>query len=237
MELVRELRAEHSNKDRLLDLITNENLSYADFFGNTPLIIAFQYYGTQPNCDSDVFNKILDMHCRPSCANNYGYTALMRAFEFYGMNPNCDSSVLHRLLIMNCVPEKVSKGRETALIHAFQYYGQNQHCDPNVLLKLLDMNCKPESISFWKETALDVAFEYYSRNPNCDPSIFLKLILKTCPNITKSKLLDLIRSNIEDSSIRDKITQCYNYKMRSIITNNRIFRRRVLGKLDSICIF
>jgi hypothetical protein len=138
MDLIEELRSENPNKERLLELITDENVSHIDNDGWTPLMFAFSYYGSKPNCKSNILSKILDMNCAPEHVNNSGETALMYAFVFYGANPNCNSHILSKLLDMNCNLEQVTKyGNRTALKFAFICYCKNPNYDPNIFLKLI----------------------------------------------------------------------------------------------------
>ena len=105
MDLIKELRLKNPNKERLLELITDENVSYIDNDGWTPLMHAFQFYGWNPNCGHSILEKMLDMNCRlEHVASHSNYTALMLAFQFYGHHPNCDHSILYKLLDMNCEP-------------------------------------------------------------------------------------------------------------------------------------
>jgi DNA-directed RNA polymerase subunit RPC12/RpoP len=110
---------------------------YIDELGYTALMYAFEYYGSNPNCDSKVFLKLLDMNCVPEYIDEVGYTALINAFIYYGSNHNCDSNVLLKLLDMDCKPEQVNNCDYTALIYAFGYYGENPNCDSRVLYKII----------------------------------------------------------------------------------------------------
>jgi hypothetical protein len=250
MDLIEELRLKNPNRERLLDLIADENLNYvATRYGKTPLMYAFTNYGIKLNCDSSVFHKILDMGCKPDYINQDHYTALMHAFKYYGKNPNCDSSVLHKLLDLNCMPEIVHMYEffnngitiidecaygNTALMYALKYYGKNPNCDHSVLLKLLNMNCNPSNINYTGEKALMYAFEYYSTNPNYDPQVFIKLISLSHSPITKSKLIALLNSNTKDHKLKSKILGAYNYNyIRSTLIKDRILRRYKLNKNDS----
>jgi hypothetical protein len=105
--------------------------------GSTALGYAFAYYGSNPNCNHTIFDKILDMDCVPEQVNQHDATALMYAFEFYGPNPKCNSHILSKLLDMNCKPEQVNRWGYTALIYAFKNYGSNPNYDPNIFLKLI----------------------------------------------------------------------------------------------------
>ena len=98
MDLIKELTLKNPNKERLLELITDENLSYVDSFGYIPLMSAFRFYGSNPNCDSSIFSKLLDMNCNPEQVNNNGYTALMYALQYYGTNTNCNHSIFNKML-------------------------------------------------------------------------------------------------------------------------------------------
>jgi hypothetical protein len=140
MDLIEELQSVNPNKERLLELITNENVSYIDYDGSTPLMHAFISYGKNPNCDSNILSKMLDMNCVPEqITERDNYTGLMFAFAFYGKNPNCDSRVLLKLLDMNCNLEQVDNDSHTALVYALKYYGSNPNYDLNVFLKLIDL--------------------------------------------------------------------------------------------------
>ena len=61
-------------------------------------MLAFQFYGQNPNCDSSVLYKLLDMNCKPEQVNRVGDTALIYAFKYYGANPNCDPTVFLKLI-------------------------------------------------------------------------------------------------------------------------------------------
>ena len=144
MDLIKELKSMFPDGERLLELITDENVSYIDNDGYTPLMYAFKYYGDAPDCDSSIFSKMLDMNCRPEQVAKYGTTALMNAFMYYGTTPDCNSSILSKMLDMNCLSSQADCDGHTALMCAFQYYGENPNCNHNILLKLLNMNCNPE---------------------------------------------------------------------------------------------
>ena len=102
MDLIKELKSDNPNNDRILELLTDENLSHIDEKGRTSLMCAFMYYGKNPNCDSNILLKMLDMNCRLELAIECdNYTILMCAFMFYGSNPNCNSEVFLKLLDMN----------------------------------------------------------------------------------------------------------------------------------------
>ena len=139
MDLICELTLKNPNKERLLELITDENVSYIDYYGNTPLMNAFHYYGLKPNCDSNILLKMLDMNCNPEQVNSLGFTALMYAFISYGRKSNCNHAILLKLLGMNCKPKKVNIYDDTSLMYAFQCYGMNPNCDSHVFLKLITL--------------------------------------------------------------------------------------------------
>jgi hypothetical protein len=65
MNLINELKLENPSEERLLKLVTDENVSYIDSDGNTALMRTFRYYGSNPNCNHTIFDKILDMNCVP----------------------------------------------------------------------------------------------------------------------------------------------------------------------------
>ena len=237
MDLIEELQLKNPNKQRLLELITDENVSYVNSLGYTSLMYAFRYYGSNPNCDSSVLYKLLDMDCRPEQITRGGLTALIYAFEYYGSNPNCNHNILLKLLDMNCRPEQVDIYGNTALIYAFYFYGSNPYCNHNILLKLLNMNCNPEQVNSGGSTALIYAFKYYGENPNCDPRIFLKLILLLHPSITRPKLIELLDKNTNDHNLKNNIMKAYLYNCRRTIINSRISKRVLKGKYDSLSIF
>ena len=135
MNLIEELRSGNPNKERLLKLITDENVSYIDCDGHTLLMHAFMFYGSNPNCDSNILLKLLDMNCMLKRTDYLSNTALMYAFMFY--DENFDSEMFLKLLNMDCKPEQVDQNDETALMYAFKYYGQNPICDPNIFVKLI----------------------------------------------------------------------------------------------------
>jgi hypothetical protein len=137
MDLIEELESRYTNREHLLELITNENVSYIDSNGWTFLMHAFMYYSSHPDCESKILSKILDMNCIPEQADNYGETALIYAFKYYGKNPNYDHTILSKLLDMNCVPERANFYGYTALTYAFLYYGTNPNYDPHIFLKLI----------------------------------------------------------------------------------------------------
>ena len=45
MDLIEELRSENPSEERLLELITDENVSHVDNYGYTPLMFALEHYG------------------------------------------------------------------------------------------------------------------------------------------------------------------------------------------------
>jgi hypothetical protein len=233
MDLIRELRLNNPNDDRILELLTDENVSYVDEKGYTALMCAFIFYGKNPNYNSNILLKMLDMNCRPEQINNYGYTTLMYVFKYYGKNPNCDSNVILKMLDMNCKQEHVDTVGYTALMYAFLYYGSNPNCNHRVLLKLLDMNCAPKQINRLCKTALIYLFQYYGVNPNYDPRVFLKLIILSHPSITRSRLIELLNINTKDQELKSKILIEYNYDKRRVLIKNRILKRYKLGKNDS----
>jgi hypothetical protein len=189
----------------------------------------------------------------------------MYAFQFYGINLNCDSKVLLKLLDMNCTPEQIYQveylcgdgysdwydefygngygygdrygDHYSALMYAFKHYGTNPNCDSRVLLKLLDMNCIPEQVGTDNSTALKHAFKFYGKNPNYDPCVFIKLINLLYPSITRFQLIDLLNANTDDSILKAKILREYNYSVRNKLINNRIFKRRIMGKGNCIHLF
>jgi ankyrin repeat protein len=190
MDLIKELILENPNKERLLELITDENISYIDRNGYTPLMCAF-IYGKNFNCDSTIFDKMFDMNCRLEQVNDEGYTALILAFKYYGSNPKCNPNIFKKMLDRNCVPEQVIRSSSiigyyayqnghTPLMHAFMHYGRKPNCESSILSKILDMNCKPEQAAACGTTALMYAFLYYGSNPNCDHNILLKLLDMDC---------------------------------------------------------
>ena len=181
MDLIKELQSENPREERLLELITDGNVSYIDNHGCTPLMYAFSDYGKNPDCDHHILSKMLDMNCIPEQVAKYSnYTALMYAFMHYGRNPNCDHNILLKLLNMNCNPNQVNKYGYTALMLMFAYYGKNSNCNSRVLLKLLDMDCRPEQANIHSETALMFAFRNYGSNPNCNHHVLLKLLDMNC---------------------------------------------------------
>jgi hypothetical protein len=145
----------------------------------TALMCAFQYYGQNHNCDSNVLHKLLDMNCIPEQIDMAGITALMYAFEFYGNNPNCDSSVFLKLLNMNCIPKQIDIFDNTALMRAFQYYGSNPNYDPKIFLKLIDL-LHPSITRFKLIDLLDT---------NTDDSILKTKILGEYNYSTRNKLI------------------------------------------------
>ena len=198
---------------------------------------AFHYYGKNPNCDSSIFSKMLNMNCKPYQVDDYGYTALMHAFRYYGVNPNCNHSILLKMLDMNCVPEQVNNFSYTALMYAFEYYGSNPNCNGHILQKLLDMNCVPEQANIFGDTALIYALERYGSKPNCNPHIFLKLILLLYPSITRPKLIELLDTETDDLNLKKNIMKAYIYNHRRAIINSRVSKRVSRGKYDSLSIF
>ena len=137
MELYKELKAREPNNEKILSLINKKNVNYSNIDNRTPLMYAFIYYGKNPNCDPDVFLKLLDMNCMPEQINKYGETALIHAFRFYGKNPNCDPKVFLKLLDMNCVPEYINEVNYTALMYVLKYYSENPNCDSRVIYKII----------------------------------------------------------------------------------------------------
>ena len=74
---------------------------YTDCFGLTELMYAFLYYGPNPNCDHNIFLRMLDMDCKPHAITKFfDMTALMYAFKYYGTNPNCDPRVFLKLILL-----------------------------------------------------------------------------------------------------------------------------------------
>ena len=138
MDLINELQSENPSKERLLELITDENVSYIDNDGYTALTVAFKYYGSNHNCDSNILSKILDMDFKKKQVNSYGnYTSLICAFAYYGLNANCDSSIFNKMLDMNYYPEKYAIYSNYRVLNtAFQCYGSNPNYDSRKFLKL-----------------------------------------------------------------------------------------------------
>ena len=74
------MKAKEPNNEKILSLINEENVNYSDINNHTTLMYAFKYYGRNPNCDSKVFLKLLDMNCVPEQVDDEdGYTDLMYA--------------------------------------------------------------------------------------------------------------------------------------------------------------
>jgi hypothetical protein len=92
MKLIQELQSANPNNERILELLADENVSYTDKNSRTTLMVAFQYYAENPNCNNRILLKML-------------------AFEFYGKNPNCDPIIFSKMLDMNCYPEQVNNNR------------------------------------------------------------------------------------------------------------------------------
>ena len=237
MDLIKELKLRFPDKKRLQKLITDENVSHVDNYNRTPLMYAFECYGTNPNCDSDIFNKILNKVCIPEQSDDYGYTALMHVFIYNGKNPNCDSSILLKLLNMKCAPDQIDNHGYTALMCAFLYYGRNPNCNSHILSKMLDMNCLPNHINRYGHSTLMFAFRYYGSNPKYDPNIFLKLIILLYPSITRPKLIEILDKNTTDRELKNNILGMYDYNRRRTIINNRVSKRVSTGKYDSLSIF
>ena len=201
-------------------------------------MFALKYYGSNPNCDSNILSKLLDMDCKPKQVDSSGYTALMNALEYYGQNPNCNHNILLKLLNMNCVPEQVNiYPGETALMYSLKYYGSNLNCDSSVLHKLFNMNCAQKQVYMNSYTFFTYAFQYYGTNPNYDPHIFVKLILLLHPIITRSGLIELLDRNTRNLNLKNNIMKAYLYNRRRAIINSRISKRVIKGKCDSLSIF
>ena len=238
MDLIKELRSKYPIKERLLELITNENVSYIDENDYTPLMYAFMSYSKNSNCDSNILSKMLDMNCVPEqITERDNYTGLMFAFAFYGKNPNCDSRVLIKLLDMNCNLEQIDNYGHSTLMYAFALYGKNPNCDSRVLLKLLDMNCNLEQVDNDSHTALVYALKYYGSNPNYDLNVFLKLIDLLYTSIVRPKLIELLDTNTNYQNLKNNIMKAYLYNHRRAIINSRISKRVLKGKYDSLSIF
>jgi ankyrin repeat protein len=82
----------------MLDM--NCNPSHTDLLGNTALMHAFEYYGSNPNCNGHILQKLLDMNCVPEQANIFGDTALIYALERYGSKPNCNPHIFLKLILL-----------------------------------------------------------------------------------------------------------------------------------------
>jgi hypothetical protein len=236
MDLIIELQKTNPNKELLLNLLTDENVSYADDENFTPLMCAFEEYGVNPNVDSEIFYKFLDMNCNPNKITRYGHSALLFALGTYGTNPNCDPNILHKLLDMDCIPEQIDENGETALIMAFRYYSTNPNCDNSIFHRLLDMDCVPGQVNIFGDNALNQAFRRYSKNKNYDPSVFLKLIRLYFPSLTRIDLIQVLDTRTKDHNLRKKILGVYNYEVRSTYINNRITKRILMNKQDSMYI-
>jgi hypothetical protein len=180
MDLIEELMKPIPNNERILDLITDENLKYVDSNGECPLMIAFISYGSKPECVSSVFFKMLEHKCYPDHVGGFNLTSLMCAFRYYGSYPHCDPEVLLKLLSMNCRPEYIDRNNFTALMYALKYYGSYPHCNSEVLLKLLSLTCLPEQVNGDDYTALMCAFRYYGAEQHSDPEVLLKLLSMNC---------------------------------------------------------
>ena len=237
MDLINELQSDNPSEERLLGLITDENVSYINNNGYTPLMSAFSYYGLKPNCDSNILSKMLDMNCNPQQVNDNGITALMFALIYYGKNPNCDSKILSKMLDMNCNPQQVNDNGITALMFALIYYGKNPNCDSKILSKMLDMNCVLEQVNSHGHKLLIYALQYYGTNPNYDSHIFIKLISLLHSLITRSKLIELLDTNTDDHNLKNNIMSAYLYNSRRTIINSRVSKRVLKGKRDSQSIF
>ena len=232
MDPIRNLCINMARDEARMDLCGIE-----DEIGSTFFMRALEYYARNKNCNSSILIKLLDTNCHLEKVTIYNYTALMYAFICHGTNPNFDSAIFLKLLDMNCVPEKITEYYgETALMFAFKYYGQNPKCNSHVFSKMLDMNCKPKQIRNDGSTALSYAFQNYGKNPNYDIKIFLKLINLLHPSITSLELIVLLNANTDDQRLKAKIYGEYNHNKRRALVNNRVFKRRVMGKLDSIYI-
>jgi hypothetical protein len=181
---------------------------------------------------------MLDMNYNLEYIGQDCQSTLMYALNTYSKNPNCNSDILLKMLDMNCVPEQVSSyGKRTAIMFAFEYYGTNPNCNHSIFEKILDMNCKPEQINKYGNTALIHAFKSYGKNPNCDSKVFLKLINRLYPSITRFQLIDLLDTNTDDSILKATILGEYNYNIRNKLISARIFKRRIMGKLDCTHLF
>jgi hypothetical protein len=201
-------------------------------------MLAFEYYGYNPNCSSKVLLKLLEMDCRPLSINHEaGSTALMLAFEYYGFNYNYDPKVFTKLLSLNCGASISDRYKTTASMLAFRYFGSLPNHDPKILLKLLDhdinINCEDNN----NESVFNYAFKYYVKNPNFDPKVFLKLIFYRKLGVNRNFLIRQIDNNTKDQIIKNKILGEYNYKVRGTIISKRIKNRRAMGKHDSLNIF
>jgi hypothetical protein len=102
-------------------------------------MFAFQYYGSNFNCNSHILSKMLDINCAPEHDTWRVIIALKLALKYYGTNPNCDSHILLKMLDMDCIPRQIGHNGRTALVYTFQYYGNNPNYDPNVFLKLISL--------------------------------------------------------------------------------------------------
>jgi hypothetical protein len=112
---------------------------------------AFIHYGPNPNCDSDVFFKILNMNCLPEHIARLGHTSLMIALETYGVNPNCNHGIFLKLLeSRSCLPASFCEYDKENLIQSIKSYESNPKCDSRVFLKLIlllePLITKPELI-------------------------------------------------------------------------------------------
>jgi hypothetical protein len=173
-------------------LDTCDNIGYVDSHGRTALFFAMEFYTTNPNCDSSVLLKMLNMDCKPEALLKWNCTLLYVAFTNYSTKSYCDSNVLLKLLELNCKPGQIIAGKYTALTRAFITYGSNPNCNAEVFLKLLNTYCKPGNIEPNGMIALIGAFKSYGANPNCDSKVFHKLLNLYCQSELDQNLFDPI---------------------------------------------